>query len=665
VITIEASDSPGGVFSLAPTAITLSEESAATGTITVLRSGGSLTQVSIRWEALYTDGQIHDTAINSILGLDRDTLIFPVGVTSVDIDLTLQTNSVPVTGEVFTLRIQSDDSGIEFGSDTEATVTVQAKQSSLFQITASDIKKVVTESGGVTVGVERVNGTQLTASVQYTTVELSGNATIGQLTVEPAKFGLHYTGTAGSLTFTTSTTSADIPLNIINPDVAYPRAFVVSILTFTTSTTSADIPLNIINPDVAYPRAFVVSILTSAPHDVRNSEATLVLTSPGPLSRLIDIYFNTLESTAITQLESVTNSLYKLLSQGTLVGSTAQFVNGKDQLQFDVVQYILSEVISRSSARYTDPLTGNLSDIFQLVLDDATFSQRSEFLQTMQSFSYSLLDGEPCDINAPVSKTLSRLLFHLVAERLPPSLLAQRRFTASFNSDDDYVKFPRDSIFPGSSLAGVECVDVHYIELVEERILLESTLDSKVLSIGIRGQSSQTQSPVTYQIYTDSKVMPLENDCLLWNSTLKSWDNKACKAITSGILPIRNNYVECECYRLGEFAVVEDVERGYGWTLSAGLVAGFVAVVMMLVIGVHVCYFQRTQLITRIFVMLCVSVLLYQMMLLVSVFASDQPDTTESGCTAIAIVLHLTVILQFAWILALVSSHTLYILSMK
>ena len=33
---------------------------------------------------------------------------------------------------------------------------------------------------------------------------------------------------------------------------------------------------------------------------------------------------------------------------------------------------------------------------------------------------------------------------------------------------------------------------------------------------------------------------------------------------------------------------------------------------MMMVIGVHVCYFQRTQLVTRIFVMLCVSVLLYQ-----------------------------------------------------
>ena len=53
-------------------------------------------------------------------------------------------------------------------------------------------------------GVERVNGTQLTATVQYATVEFSGNTTIGQLTVEPAQFGVHYTGTAGSLTFETS-----------------------------------------------------------------------------------------------------------------------------------------------------------------------------------------------------------------------------------------------------------------------------------------------------------------------------------------------------------------------------------------------------------------------------------------------------------------------------
>ena len=96
VVTIAASDSPGGVFSLTPTSLTLSEESAPSGTITVQRTGGALTQVTIQWEALYTDGQIHDTAIISILGADRASLTFPVGVTSIDINLTLQPNSVSV-----------------------------------------------------------------------------------------------------------------------------------------------------------------------------------------------------------------------------------------------------------------------------------------------------------------------------------------------------------------------------------------------------------------------------------------------------------------------------------------------------------------------------------------------------------------------------------------
>ena len=82
------------MFSLSPTSITLSEESASTGVITVQRAGGTLTEVTVEWEALYTDGQIHDTAISSILGVDRAALTFLIGVTAVDIILTLQPNSV-------------------------------------------------------------------------------------------------------------------------------------------------------------------------------------------------------------------------------------------------------------------------------------------------------------------------------------------------------------------------------------------------------------------------------------------------------------------------------------------------------------------------------------------------------------------------------------------
>ena len=50
--------------------------------------------------------------------------------------------------------------------------------------------------------------------------------------------------------------------------------------------------------------------------------------------------------------------------------------------------------------RYTSSLTGNISDIFQRILDDVTFSRRSEFLQIMKTFAYSLLDGELCNVKS-------------------------------------------------------------------------------------------------------------------------------------------------------------------------------------------------------------------------------------------------------------------------
>ena len=51
-------------------------------------------------------------------------------------------------------------------------------------------------------------------------------------------------------------------------------------------------------------------------------------------------------------MHSVTNSLYKLLSEGTLVGSQVQFVNAENQLQFEVTQYILREVTTKASGRW-------------------------------------------------------------------------------------------------------------------------------------------------------------------------------------------------------------------------------------------------------------------------------------------------------------------------
>ena len=67
-----------------------------------------------------------------------------------------------------------------------------------------------TAVGSLTVSVERVEGLQLSAAVQYSTIELSGPITIGQLSFDAALFGVHFTDVSGRLTFTTNDAKVNV-----------------------------------------------------------------------------------------------------------------------------------------------------------------------------------------------------------------------------------------------------------------------------------------------------------------------------------------------------------------------------------------------------------------------------------------------------------------------
>ena len=66
---------------------------------------------------------------------------------------------------------------------------------------------MATTSGSLTVTVDRVDGPQLTASARYSTVQLSGPITIGQLTFDAAQIGAHFTDSSGTLPFTNGDTN--------------------------------------------------------------------------------------------------------------------------------------------------------------------------------------------------------------------------------------------------------------------------------------------------------------------------------------------------------------------------------------------------------------------------------------------------------------------------
>ncbi len=77
-----------------------------------------------------------------------------------------------------------------------------------------------------------------------------------------------------------------------------------------------------------------------------------------------------------------------------------------------------------------------------------------------------------------------------------------------------------------------------------------------------------------------------------------------------------------------------------------------------LVVIIHFVYFRRTQLITRIFIMFCIAIFFFQLVSFIDALAASEAST--DGCTAIGIILHLTMIAQFVWMLALVSGTYLY-----
>ncbi len=65
----------------------------------------------------------------------------------------------------------------------------------------------------------------------------------------------------------------------------------------------------------------------------------------------------------------------------------------------------------------------------------------SRFVQSLQAFAYSLLDGRAC----PYNTTETRPSYYLETLRLRPSSLYGRRFSAEVGGD--FLQYPSESVF--------------------------------------------------------------------------------------------------------------------------------------------------------------------------------------------------------------------------
>ena len=140
-------------------------------------------------------------------------------------------------------------------------------------------------------------------------------------------------------------------------------------------------------------------------------------------------------------------------------------MSGSNINQSDTVRLIIDQLIALTmtgpNINYTTEYMNNMLDIFQFVLSDESFRGRSNFVTSMKTFAYSLVQEAACPAaNTEHLVSYSRLSFNLQALKIQSSTLANRQFVSSSNvggEREDYVQFPAQSLSTSQTVSDQYC----------------------------------------------------------------------------------------------------------------------------------------------------------------------------------------------------------------
>lgn len=128
---------------------------------------------------------------------------------------------------------------------------------------------------------------------------------------------------------------------------------------------------------------------------------------------------------------------------------TNKIVTGQDdELIRRILQTLIQKTLAPVNIDYSNSsYVANMLDIFQTLLVDLSFAQRSLLVKSMQKFAYSLVEESRCNSSAI---TYSKPQYYLQTAKLSFDALAGRRFFSANGSD--YVQFPNVSSTQVSAL---------------------------------------------------------------------------------------------------------------------------------------------------------------------------------------------------------------------
>ncbi|XP_066912895.1 adhesion G-protein coupled receptor V1-like isoform X2 [Clytia hemisphaerica] len=460
--------------------------------------------------------------------------------------------------------------------------------------------------------VERTSGLTNTASIQYTTVPLAGMVKDAGIFLNPAVEGSDYKKTAGTLNFAVDQTRAIITVPLLPDDGSgrqYPKIFNVSLFT---PTGGASLHTRYHNA-----RVFISS--------EQSTGQFLKLRSDMLSTDLNDVQIERL-------LRRLSSSVSKALSdddQEIVYSTISDILDFKDQSKPG------SRAMTSSSRDY---LISILNDLANDDRDDT--KGKSKWIKLVEKAMYTLTNDWAC----PTMEIYTQGNFEVTLRRENKSKLNGVAFESGANS----FNYPSDLY----SSTDTSCTDIQFIDLKNTQWFSGSSgvLNNKVFASSVR-TGLGTGKKVVYKIAAPlNRIVPTGASCVLWQhpssgATQGSWSTNNCK-----IRQQTNDYVECECDHMSEYAVLAQSDNRTGFEIYF-FVACFAVIgaCFLQLISHHLCAVERTFPTKLLMHTLC-AVMVTNIIYVTAAYISPDLLDHKEQCSVLGLFLHYFFLCQFSTI---------------
>ncbi|MED6250420.1 Adhesion G-protein coupled receptor V1 [Ataeniobius toweri] len=463
----------------------------------------------------------------------------------------------------------------------------------------------------------RQASTASTISLQYRTVELSGEEMVGPYVIWPAKEGMDFPKQEGQVTFEAGThiTTLDIYLT---PDLA------------SSSPT---------------PKRFQVELYSPTGGASVHSQFGLAN---------VTLVSNAASQSVWGLLEPLHQPLNPTIINQVLQGLKTKFTSSLTREQMTAVLQTLGKVLAEAEQTPLHSSSQNLTyDLLCVMANPSRVDTRglSYLAEVAERFAFSLISHVQCEIVSTVMETCPFMT--ISAFQWYPTQINGHKYRGR---NSDFFQFP-DTLLPVPAASSADCRNLSRIQLTEfrtEHWFLSSdtvtAVSGKVFSVSLQERRSrplEDGNEVIYRINSPGQqVKPGASVCLLWNQTNASWssDGQYCRVVKES-----GSYVECACSHLSIYAAHSEFAALASYN-EAFFASGFICISgFALAILSHVLCSRSPMFAAKLLTHMLVGCLGTQICFLVSAFRG--PIFSDDSCSTLALFCHYFHLSQFFWML--------------